>query len=195
MDVLLYDGTKMRVGETTDEQFQQFIQEDGRKGDIYKALFEFREKYADLIRTKYPKLKRRVSGYNLPALLPENKCNIAQVLTGSESTLITVTQAKLRLIPSPPKRALLVLGYEDVFCAGDHVPEIMEFEPIALEGLDDLLVGFMKKKHLHPKYAQLLPKGGGWLCAEFGGQTQEEADEESPARHGKIEDGERSAVR
>lgn len=176
MDIVLYDGTKLTVGETTDEQFEKIIAEGGRKGEIYRKIKDFRDKYADLIRAKFPKLKRRVSGYNLPALLPENGCNIAKVLCGSEATLVTILQAKLRLVDSPPKRSLLVLGYPDVFSAGDHVTELMKFGPIALEGLDDLLVDFMKKKHLHPERAKLLPDGGGWLAVEFGGDTKEESD-------------------
>ncbi|HEY9714493.1 MAG TPA: FAD-binding oxidoreductase, partial [Chroococcales cyanobacterium] len=137
LDVLLYDGTRMTVGRTSDEEYARIIAAGGRKAEIYKKLRNFVDKYADLIRAKFPKLKRRVSGYDLTALLPENGFDIARALVGSESTLVTVLEARVRLVPSPRKRSVVVLGYPDIFSAGDHVPEIMKFGPIALEGLDD----------------------------------------------------------
>jgi Fe-S oxidoreductase len=84
--------------------------------------------------------------------------------------------ATLRLVPSPPARTLLVLGYPSVYEAGDHVPEIVRFGPIGLEGIDDRLIQDMKAIKLHPQNLKLLPDGGGWLIAEFGGETREESD-------------------
>ncbi len=87
----------------------------------------------------------------------------------------------MHLIPNPKARSLLVLGYEDVFQAGDHCPEIMRHEPIGLEGMDHELVGFMKKHHLHPDDLKLLPEGKGWLLVEFGGENKEESDAKARA--------------
>lgn len=89
---------------------------------------------------------------------------------------MVVLNAELRLVTSPPRRALLILGYPDIYQAGDHVPEIREFEPVGLEGIDDRLVDYMRRKGLHPDDVALLPKGGGWLLVEFGGDTQDEAE-------------------
>ncbi len=85
-------------------------------------------------------------------------------------------EASLHLVHSPAVKSLLVLGYPDVYSAGDHVTEILESEPIGLEGLDDVLVNDMKKKDIHPQDITLLPEGGGWLLVEFGGESKEEAD-------------------
>jgi hypothetical protein len=90
-----------------------------------------------VIRTGPPHIPGRVSGYNLDALLPENGFHVARALVGTESTCALVLEATARLVPSPPKRTLVVLGYGG-------------------EGL--------------------LPDGNAWLLAEFGGQTQEDAD-------------------
>jgi FAD/FMN-containing dehydrogenase/Fe-S oxidoreductase len=177
LEILTYDGLRMRVGPTSEEELARIIQEGGRRGEIYSRLKELRDKYADLIRQKFPDIPRRVSGYNLPALLPENGFNVARALVGSESTLVTVLEATVRLVHSPPQRSLLVLGYPDIYAAADHVPEILPHKPIGLEGLDDLLVDDMKKKGLHPKNIELLPPGKGWLLVEFGGQTKQEADD------------------
>ena len=54
----------------------------GRRGEIYRDLDELRDRYADLIRQRYPKIPRRVSGYNLDELLPENGFNVARALVG-----------------------------------------------------------------------------------------------------------------
>ena len=105
-------------------------------------------RYADLIRAKYPKIPRRVSGYNLDALLPENGFNVAQALVGSECTCVVVLEAKCRLVYSPPSRTLVVLGYDDIYEAADDVPRLLEFKPIGLEGIDDRLIDDMKAKGL-----------------------------------------------
>jgi Fe-S oxidoreductase len=76
---------------------------------------------------------------------------------------------------------LLVLGYPDVYAAGDHVPTVLAGGPQGLEGLDDRLVRDMQRQNLHPGVARLLPEGGGWLLAEFGGRTPEEARERARA--------------
>src|SRR5699024_9369720 len=122
------------------------------------------------------RIPRRISGYNLDALLPENGFNVAQALVGSEGTCVTVLEAELRLVESPPSRSLLVLGYDSVFEAGDDVPRIMQFEPVGLEGIDDVLIRDMQKKGMQPHNRALLPDGHGWLMAEFGGACKEEAD-------------------
>jgi FAD/FMN-containing dehydrogenase/Fe-S oxidoreductase len=176
LDVLTYDGLHMKVGETSEAELESIIRQGGRRGEIYAKLKALRDKYANLIRERYPKIPRRVSGYNLNELLPENKFNVARALVGTEATCVMVLEAKLRLVYSPPARTLVVLGYPDVYSAGDHVPEVLEFGPIGLEGIDDRLVSYMRKKHLHMRDLRLLPEGKGFLLVEFGGENKEEAD-------------------
>ncbi|HVT29718.1 MAG TPA: FAD-linked oxidase C-terminal domain-containing protein, partial [Lacipirellulaceae bacterium] len=134
-----------------------------------------------LIRKRMPHLQRRVSGYNLDALLPENNFNVARALVGTEGTCVTVLGATVKLIPAPKARALVVLGYPSVYEAADHIMQIRQFRPIGLEGIDDNLVRFMKRKGVHPDDVQLLPEGNGWLLVEFGGNTKEEADSQARA--------------
>lgn len=177
LEVLTYEGLRLRVGATSDEDYRRIVREGGRKAEIYTKLRALRDRYADLIRSRYPDIPRRVSGYNLPALLPENGFHVARALIGSEGTCVTILEATVRLVESPPARSLLVLGYPDVYSAGDHIMELMAHKPIGLEGLDDFLVQDMKKKGLHPQDVALLPPGGGWLLVELGGETKEEADE------------------
>ncbi len=177
LEVLTYDGIRMRVGPTSDAEREAIVRQGGRRGEIYRRLKELVDKYADLIREKFPHIPRRVSGYNLPALLPENGFDIARALVGSEGTCALILEATLRLVYSPPARSLLVLGYPDVYHAGDHVPEILEAKPVGLEGLDDQLISDMTKKGLHPEGVRILPEGNGWLLVEFGGANKQEADD------------------
>ncbi|MDP9409966.1 MAG: FAD-binding protein [Actinomycetota bacterium] len=179
LDVVLHDGTRMTVGETSDEEFERIVAEGGRKAEIYGELQELRDRYADLVRERYPQIPRRVSGYNLDDLLPEKGFNVARALVGSEGTLCTILRAKVRLVHSPPARSLLVLGYPSAYEAGDHVPQILEHGPVGLEGLDDKLISNMRELDMHPQDIPLLPEGGGWLLVEFGGETDEESHEKA----------------
>jgi FAD/FMN-containing dehydrogenase/Fe-S oxidoreductase len=176
LEVLTYDGTRITLGGTTsEEEFARIVRAGGRRAAIYRSLRALVDRYADTIRGRFPNIQRRVSGYNLPALLPENGFNVARALVGSESTCAITLRATVSLIPKPGGRALLVLGYPSVYQAADHVMEIRAHKPIGLEGLDDKLIGYMRKKGLHARDAALLPEGRGWLLVEFGGTDRDAA--------------------
>ncbi len=176
LDVLTYDGLRMRVGETPPELLERRIREGGRVGEIYAGLARIRDRYGDLVRARFPKIPRRVSGYNLDFLLPENGFNVARALVGSEGTCVTILEATTRLVPSPPCRSLLVLGFGDIYLAADAVGDVTAAGPIGLEGIDELLVRHSRKKNLNPKGLALLPQGQGWLLVEFGADTTAAAE-------------------
>ena len=174
LEIVTYDGTQLSVGRdgTCRDSGQQVS---GRAADrsnqIRKALKEIADQYADLIRQKFPDIPRRVSGYNLNYLLPESGFHIARALVGSEGTCATTLEATCRLIESPPQRVLLVVAYPDIYQCADHIPEILEYKPIGLEGFDDLLVYYERTKGINPEGLTLLPEGGGWLLVEFGAES------------------------
>ena len=172
--ILLYDGTQMTVGATSDEELASIVQQGGRCGEIYAKLRAIRDKYSDLVRAKFPQIPRRVSGYNLDELLPERGFNVARALVGTEGTCVVVLDAKLKLIHSPQHRALVGLGYPDAFLAADHVMDILEFHPIGLEGLDGGIIEGLKKKRA--PHVDLIPDGGGFLLVEFGADDPQEAE-------------------
>ena len=122
-----------------------------------------------------------MSGYNLDQLLPENRFNVARALVGSESTLVTVLEATLRLVPSPAGRTLVAIGYPDVFAAADDVPEVLLSGCIACEGMDDKLVRDVRSRGIHPDALSLLPPGRGFLLVEFGGGDRSESDDQARA--------------
>ena len=176
LDILLYDGTRMTVGRTSEEELAAIIAAGGRKGQIYAGLKLLRDRYSQLIRERYPDIPRRVSGYNLDQLLPENEFNVARALVGSEGTCVTILGATCELKASPQHRRLVVLGFKDAFLAADHVPLVLRHSPIGLEGFDGLLVDYMLRKNLAVDDVTLLPPGRGFLLCEFGANSPQEVE-------------------
>jgi FAD/FMN-containing dehydrogenase/Fe-S oxidoreductase len=181
LEILTYRGDRFTVGETGEEELRRIIAAGGAQGDIYRRLVELRDRVGGEVRRRYPDIPRRVSGYNLNELLPERGFNVARALTGTESTCVTILEATVHLVPSPPCRTLVVLGYEDAATAADHVPAVLEHRPIGLEGMDETLARDMTLVGIHDRDLSLLPEGRGWLIVEFGGETKDEADERGRA--------------
>ncbi len=177
LDVLLYDGTRFTARRTDDREYAVVERMGDRRSQIYRSLRRLQNDHADLIRKRYPDIPRRVSGYNLDSLLPEHGFDLAGFLVGSESTLVTVLQAELELVPVVKKRTLVVLGFENIAAAADAVPAIVEHEPIALEGVDHYLIHDEQIKGMNKQALEELPHGTGFLMVQFGGDTTEEADE------------------
>jgi FAD/FMN-containing dehydrogenase/Fe-S oxidoreductase len=178
LEILLYDGTRMNVGWISEAEWQRRAEGHGREAEVYAKLMALRRRYEPLIEARYPKIIRRISGYNLDQLIPNEQgmVNIARALIGSEGTCVTILEAKVTLIYNQPERVLLVLGYPDVYHAADHVTDILAYKPIALEGIDRKLYrNIQKKGGLHSEHLRLLPGGNGWLVVEFGAATQEES--------------------
>ena len=170
--ILLYDGSQMTVSATSNSDLDLIIAQGGRRGEIYSRLRKIRDEYASLIRQRFPQIPRRVSGYNLDELLPEREFHVARTLVGTEGTCAIVLEAKLKLIHSPRYRNLVGLGYRDAYLAADHVPEILNFHPIGLEGFEGSIVDGLKLRG--SPNLDLLPDGRGFLLVEFGSDDPEE---------------------
>ena len=179
MDVILYDGTRMTVGPTSAQELQAKINAGGRIGEIYAGLARIRNKYSSYVRQKFPRIPRRVSGYNLDELLPESDFNVARALVGSEGSCVNIVSATLNLTASPPYRLLTVLGFDDPFLAADAVPLALEHKPIGLEGFDHMLVDFMRRKGIRLHDLSQLPAGVSFLLVELGAWSAEEVREKS----------------
>jgi FAD/FMN-containing dehydrogenase/Fe-S oxidoreductase len=171
LDVVTYRGERLRVGQG----------EDGLPLDLVSKLRAIRDRYGDLVRERYPKIPRRVSGYNLDELLPERRFHVARTLAGTESTCAITLEATLRLVDNPAHRVLLVLGYPDQYVAADHIVEIREHRPIGIECVDHTVTDNMRRQGMHPAAVELYPDGGAWLLVEFGADSAEEAAEKAHA--------------
>ncbi|OKI10019.1 dimethylmenaquinone methyltransferase [Streptomyces sp. CB02923] len=158
LEVLTYGGERLRAGRGAAalDALPQRLRDGVRTlvdGDLA------------LLRTGYPELPRRISGYALDALLPEQGTDLARALTGSEGTLGVLTEATVGLVRPPAAKVLAVLGYVDESAAAEAAHTLLPYRPLTVEGMAADLVG----------NAAGLPKGGAWLFVEMGGGTPAEA--------------------
>ncbi len=179
LEVLTYQGQRLHVGATSADDFDRFVREGGRRAEIYGGLKTLADRYGEEVRRQFPNIPRRVSGYNLNHLLPENGFHVARSLVGSEGTCVTILEATCRLVESPPARVLLVIGWPDIYICADHVPLIMEHRPIGLEGFDDIMATASRRKGVNLDALAMLPEGAGWLMVEFGASTAAEAESQA----------------
>ncbi|MEV6569088.1 FAD-binding and (Fe-S)-binding domain-containing protein [Streptomyces kronopolitis] len=161
LELLTYGGERVRAGRGTDRTGAP-TGLPPRLRDGVKALVDAE---LALLRTGYPDLPRRISGYALDALLPEAGTDLARALTGSEGTLGVLTEATVRLVETPAARALAVLGYPDESAAAEAAHTLLPHRPMTVEGMAADLVGD----------AAGLPRGGAWLFVEMGGASPGEA--------------------
>ena len=178
LEILTSNGLQMRVGPLSERELEAKIAAGDEESAIYARLRQLRDRYAGLIRERFPRIPRRVSGFNLDQLLPENGFHLARALVGTEGTCVTVLEAELRLLPFPPAHSLAVIGFENIYAAASAVPLILKHQPLALEGFDEELAANVRKRGEGAKLG-VLPAGAGWLLAEFGGQSLAQSEEQA----------------
>ncbi|WP_018330322.1 FAD-binding and (Fe-S)-binding domain-containing protein [Actinomycetospora chiangmaiensis] len=182
LDVLLADGTRMHVGGPMDDAaIDAAARRPGSEGRVYRDLKALRDRTADVVRADTPDLTRRVSGYNVDQLLPEHGFDLAKALVGTEGTCVTILEATVDMVASPPVRALAVLGFEDAYAAADHVVPIRDHAPLTIEGMDVGVIGALRAARPDDRTHEALPRGKGWLYVETGGETRGEAHEKAEA--------------
>ncbi|MFF7356860.1 FAD-linked oxidase C-terminal domain-containing protein [Streptomyces filipinensis] len=182
LEILTYDGQRAWVGPTPPDERARIISGGGRLAEIYGGLDRIAGEYLPDIRRGYPKIPRRVSGYNLDSLLPENGFDVAKALVGSEGTLVTVLRAELDLVPVPPYQSLLVLGYDDICAAADDVSRVLEHcSPSQLEALDGRMAELMREEGAYLDSLNVLPEGDSWLMVQYSGDSQDDVDEQAHA--------------
>ncbi|WP_327232113.1 FAD-linked oxidase C-terminal domain-containing protein [Streptomyces murinus] len=182
LEILTYDGQRAWVGPTPPAERARIIAGGGRLAELYTGLDRIATDHLADIRRGYPKIPRRVSGYNLDSLLPENGFDVAKALVGSEGTLVTVLRAELDLVPVPSYQSLLVLGYDDICAAADDVPRLLEHcSPTQLEALDGRMAQLMREEGAYLDSLNILPEGDSWLMVQYSGDSQEDVDGQAHA--------------
>ena len=172
MDVLLYDGTRLSVGATAPAELDSLAQGSGTEGRVYRELRALVADNLALLRTELTTWPRRVSGYGLEHLLPENGFHLARALVGTEGTCATVLDARLNLAEVPRHRVLAVLGFADDIASADAVPSILFSAPLTVECVDMELIKLVPAAR-RPE----LPNGGSWLFVELPGNEPGEAEQ------------------
>ncbi|QFR94157.1 FAD-binding and (Fe-S)-binding domain-containing protein [Streptomyces tsukubensis] len=151
LDVLTPDGESHLLGRGWD----------GAPGGLREVV----EGHLAPLRTGFPDLPRRISGYAVDALLPENGTDLARFFCGTEGTLGVLTEATVRLVEAPHARALAVLGYADESAAAEAAAGLLPLGPLTVEGMASDLV----------RSTAELPRGGAWLFVETGGDSPAQA--------------------
>jgi FAD/FMN-containing dehydrogenase/Fe-S oxidoreductase len=171
LDVILADGTSLTVGAYSAEEWQDKLALPTREGEIFRGLHELEERYRQTWRTELSAYSRRVSGYGVENLLAERGRSVAKALVGTEGTCAIVVGATVRLVPVPPVRVLVILGYPDDIAAADNVPAILTQAPLAVEGWDAELLAVAGGSAAAPD----LPEGSAWLFVSLGAEDADDA--------------------
>ncbi|WP_049986163.1 FAD-binding and (Fe-S)-binding domain-containing protein [Halobellus rufus] len=172
-EVVLSDGTVETLGEVTVSDLRE--RADAGADDllprIYAGVLEIIDEHAAEVESRYPPLKRNVSGYNLDRLLEEAETgtvNLARLLAGSEGTLAIVTEATVSLEPVPDTKSVALLTYERLHDAVSDVGDVLEHDPAAVELIDDMLIDLAGETAEFEEVISLLPSGtNAALLVEF----------------------------
>jgi FAD/FMN-containing dehydrogenase/Fe-S oxidoreductase len=172
LDCILADGGCTHFGPMSREALATA---EGREAELGRRVLEILEPHRERIEARYPKIPRRVSGYNFDALLEKPELNLADLIVGSEGTLGTVVEAKMGLVPLPPRQSLVLLAFRDRFSSFDAVPHILP-EPglSALEIVDSRVLDGARRLFEYRPMAELVPPDSlGVLFCEFAGEAEE----------------------
>ncbi|HSK61051.1 MAG TPA: FAD-binding and (Fe-S)-binding domain-containing protein, partial [Actinomycetospora sp.] len=175
LEVLTYDGLRMWVGPTSEDEYAAIQAAGGRRAEIYRGLRAIATDHATLVAERFPDIPRRVSGYNLDDLVPGSGFDLARALVGSESTLVTVLHAELDLVTEAAETALVVLGFDDVAAAARCVDAILPHAPHFLECIDRNIVEFQRARGVHQRAMAAMPEGQSWLMAQMRDENADRA--------------------
>jgi FAD/FMN-containing dehydrogenase/Fe-S oxidoreductase len=189
---LLADGTRVVFDEVTPEEFTARGRRPGREGETYRAVARIRDVYADEIRARYPAYWRRVAGYNLNELVgvgvKPGSCaggadgsgrprpfSMARLLVGSEGTLATVVEAKVRLVRRPRATAVDVIHYHDLQEALESSSAILDTGPYAVE-LTDKMILDLARGNIEQRQRMGFVQGdpAAILIVEYAGESEAE---------------------
>ncbi len=134
--VLLADGTEMVFNEKSDTEYDHIANQNTREGEIYKKFRSAIHLHSDEIKQRFPKVMRRVGGYNLDEFVYTDRWNLAKLITGSEGTLAISLELKINLVPLPKYKSVVVAHFADLLEAIKAVEPMLPFQPSAVEILD-----------------------------------------------------------
>jgi len=177
LDVILPGGERatVRSVERDCKEFTELTQGETPLGKILRGLVEIGDEYAFECATRFPKIRRNVAGYNLKEAVTKERVELPRLICGSEGTLVTVVEAKLKLVELPKASGLILLCFKDLIEALRTVTPILNFKPAAVEVVDEMLIEMAKTNQEHGDTARALPEGTkASLLVEFYGETREE---------------------
>ncbi len=140
LQVVLSDGSVTTLRPLDKVSLEQAIRRPDLEGNIYREIARIARDNRDAIVDRYPKIQRRVSGYNLDEFVNEAPFNLAKMVVGSEGTLATVLKAKVRIMPRPAATGVLVVHFDDMIRSVEGTGFILPLKPSAVEMVDRQIV-------------------------------------------------------
>ena len=144
VETVLSNGDVALLGPLTSSGLEAKLRGDGLEGQIYRQVTGIANSNAAEVDSRYPKIMRRVGGYNLDQLINGSPLNLAKLIVGSEGTLATVTEAKLNLVPRPKTTALMVVHFRGLIEAMEATVATLEHGPAAVELMGQLILDQMR---------------------------------------------------
>ena len=168
MEVLLADGTTLHLESCSPEEYRKKMDLADREGQIYKGLHQLISANKEEIEARFPKVMRRVGGYNLDEFIHTDTWNLSKLLCGSEGTLAVTLKAKINLEPLPKHKSVCVAHFAEVLEAVRAVNIMLPFKPSAIEILDDTVVALSKQNlETRPKTHFIEDEPAAILIVEF----------------------------
>ncbi|RMG22745.1 MAG: FAD-binding oxidoreductase [Bacteroidetes bacterium] len=175
LQLLLADGTELLLSELQPDAYAAKIRQHDREGQIYKGVYELINTHKDEIKARFPKVMRRVGGYNLDELVDTPNWNLAKLLVGSEGTLGITLSAKIKLTPLPKHTAVCVVHFSQVLQAIRAVQPMLKYRPSAIEILDETVIRLSRENLLTARHCHFIEQDpAAILIVEFYGDTPEE---------------------
>ncbi len=197
LELILSNGESILAKAMTPDQVERKKTEHTLEAKIYRKVCQITHDYQDLIRQRFPRILRRVAGYNLDEFVinagskevtpyrrddgsDQNLFNLSKIIVGSEGTLATVTESKINLVPIPKMTALNVIHFETLVESMEAVAPILECKPTAIELIDDTIINMTKGSAAFSKTSDFIKKNakgngpGAILAVEFYGESPQE---------------------
>ncbi|HLN86328.1 MAG TPA: FAD-linked oxidase C-terminal domain-containing protein, partial [Candidatus Limnocylindrales bacterium] len=175
LTVLLSDGSEVVLKDLVPAEVERKSRDDTVEGRAYREVFRLAQQHKNEILARYPKIMRRVSGYNLDEFIKPQPFNLARMVTGSEGTLVTIVEAKMRLVPKPSWTAMDVIHFNDDIEALECAQAILETAPYALESTDKMILDLARGNIVQSQrlgFVQGNPSS--LLMVEYAGETETE---------------------
>ncbi len=175
LDVVLSDASQAHFRALESHELEAKLSGSGLESDIYRGVHRIAREHLSEIEARYPKIMRRVSGYNLDDFMGEAPANLSRMVVGSEGTLCVVTEAKINLVPRPTMTSLAVLHFQDLFGACEAIPEVLKHDPSSIEILDRMVLDRSRESFGHSQSLSFLEgEPGSLLLTEFYGESEAE---------------------
>jgi FAD/FMN-containing dehydrogenase/Fe-S oxidoreductase len=158
LKTVLLDGTEWESSAIDDDELQLISADNDLIGRIHCELDDIQKTHAQLIREKFPKLNRCLTGYDLAHIRDQQgRVNLNNILCGSEGTLGFITEAKINLLPVPKVSALVSVNYRDFNAALRDATELMKADPTSIETVDSKVLNLAMNDSVWHVVAEFFP--------------------------------------